>query len=109
MVQQLKDGITLFNARQFWHAHEQWEQCWLKAEEPDATFYKGLIQTAAALVHWQRGNLRGLQRNWQKARPRLVALPATMHGVELSTLISCMDHFVLCDGKNAVPELQSTE
>ncbi|NJL35275.1 MAG: DUF309 domain-containing protein, partial [Chloroflexaceae bacterium] len=23
------EGIRLFNAHHFWHAHEQWEACWL--------------------------------------------------------------------------------
>ena len=25
------EGIRLFNAGEFWHAHEQWESCWLAA------------------------------------------------------------------------------
>jgi predicted metal-dependent hydrolase len=92
------EGVRLFNQGAFWHAHEQWEQCWLAVQEPDTTFYQGLIQAAAALVHWQRGNLRGLQRNWAKARPKLVALPSPMHQLDLHALISAMDHFVIARG-----------
>lgn len=92
-------GIRLFNQAEFWHAHEQWEACWLGAREPDATFYKGIIQAAAALVHWQRGNPRGLRRNWAKARPKLLALPASMHGIDLRALIDAMDRFVIAQGQ----------
>jgi predicted metal-dependent hydrolase len=102
-----EEGIRLFNDGAFWHAHEQWEVCWRASVEPEATFYKGIIQTAAALVHWQRGNLRGLRRNWFKARPKLVALPAAMHGIDLRALIATMDGFVLADGRHgAVPRLR---
>jgi predicted metal-dependent hydrolase len=100
------EGIRLFNAGEFWHAHEQWEACWLTATEPEATFYKGIIQAAAALVHWQRGNPRGLRRNWEKSRPKLVALPNHMKGLNLRALIRDMDRFVIADGPpKQVPQL----
>ncbi len=92
------EGIRLFNAGEYWHAHEQWEACWLIAREPEITFYQGIIQAAAALVHWQRGNPRGLQRNWEKGRPKLVALPPVMLGLDLRTLIADMDQFVTTGG-----------
>ena len=92
------EGIRLFNAGEFWHAHEQWEACWLIAREPEFTFYQGIIQAAAALVHWQRGNLRGLRRNWEKGRPKLVALPPVMLGLDLRALIADMDRFVIAGG-----------
>ena len=102
------EGIRLFNAGEFWHAHEQWEICWRESTEPDATFFKGMIQAAAALVHWQRGNLRGLRRNWEKGRPRLVALPVAMRGLDVRALIADMDRFVLGSGVGApVPQLRS--
>ncbi|MBC8160976.1 MAG: DUF309 domain-containing protein, partial [Roseiflexaceae bacterium] len=79
----------------YWHAHEEWETSWRLAQEPIATFYKALIQTAAALVHWQRGNPRGLLRNWHKARPKLVAVLALPCPVDLPRLLNAMDAFVL--------------
>jgi uncharacterized protein len=95
------EGIRLFNAGEFWHAHEQWEACWLSSTEPDSTFYKGIIQAAAALVHWQKHNPRGLRRNWEKSRPKLVALPPMMNGLDLRALIADMDRFVLAGGPAA--------
>src|SRR5689334_379044 len=100
------EGIRLFNAGEFWHAHEQWEACWLESAEPETTFYKGIIQTAAALVHWQRGNQRGLRRNWEKARPKLVALPSQVKGLDLRALILDMDRFVIAGGSpERIPQL----
>jgi predicted metal-dependent hydrolase len=104
------EGIRLFNAGEFWHAHEQWESCWHATVEPEATFYKGIIQAAAALVHWQRGNRRGLLRNWEKGRPKLVALPARMRGIDLQALIADMDRFVIAGGPpERLPQLRLLE
>ena len=98
ITQNYLEGVRLFNDGEFWHAHEQWEACWLVSTEPESTFYKGIIQAAAALVHWKKGNPRGLRRNWSKGRPKLVALPATMQGLDLRDLIAAMDRFVIADG-----------
>jgi uncharacterized protein len=104
-TQNYLEGIRLFNAGEFWHAHEQWEACWLIAREPELTFYQGIIQAAAALVHWQRGNSRGLRRNWEKGRPKLVALPPAMLGLDLRALIIAMDRFVELGG-DTPPQLE---
>lgn len=88
------EGIRLFNAGQFWHAHEQWEACWLVAPEPDATFYKGIIQAAAALVKWQQGNQRGLHLNWAKGRPKLARLPTPFLGLDLHEFQAGMERFI---------------
>lgn len=94
----LAEGVELFNCNAFWHAHEAWEQGWRLAAQPAATCYKGLIQTAAALVHWQRGNPRGLVRNWAKARPRLVAVLVFPCPLDLPRLLADMDAFVVAHG-----------
>ena len=89
------EGVRLFNSGAFWHAHEQWEDCWRQAHEPEATLLKGLIQAAAALVHWQRGNPKGLWRNWYKARPRLVAVTHLQGTLSITSFIAQMDQFVV--------------
>ncbi|NOK63115.1 MAG: DUF309 domain-containing protein [Chloroflexi bacterium AL-W] len=106
MLETYLEGIHLFNTEHYWHAHEQWEICWLASDEPEATFYKGIIQAAAALVHWQRGNPRGLELNWAKSRPKLVALPSTICGLDLASLIKTMDQFVIAHGdREALPKI----
>jgi uncharacterized protein len=91
-------GLVLFNAGDYWHAHEIWEQRWLVSQEPYTSLYQGLIQAAAALVHWQRGNRRGLDRNWYKARPRLVAVATLTQILDLRAFIAAMDQFVRAGG-----------
>lgn len=88
------EGIRLFNEGQFWHAHEQWEACWLESEEPDASFYKGIIQAAAALVKWQQGNRRGMRLNWAKSYPKLARLPSPYMGLDVRTFSMAMEQFI---------------
>ena len=85
------EGLRLFNAGEFWHAHEQWEQCWLRARGPDAQLYQALIQAAAALVKWRQGNRRGLALNWAKSRARLDTLPPSYRGIDLAALRAHME------------------
>lgn len=98
------EGIRLFNEGHYWHAHEQWEVCWLRSAEPDATFYKAIIQAAAALVKWRQGNLRGLRRNWAKSCARLDRLPPAYLGLDLADLRAQIDRIV-ADPGGAPPRL----
>ncbi len=86
-----REGIELFNRGQFWHAHEAWEARWLHSSGYTRQFIQGLIQVAAALVHWQRGNQRGLLRNWHKAQINLSAVPSPYAGIDLTALGAWMD------------------
>jgi predicted metal-dependent hydrolase len=99
------EGVRLFNEGHYWHAHEQWEACWLASSEPEATFYKGIIQAAAALVHWQKHNLRGLRRNWAKSRPKLVAAMPLVDMLDILGLIAAMDRLVIAEGQGPAPRL----
>lgn len=60
-------GIMLFNARDFFEAHEVWEDLWAATSQPDRRFYQALIQSAVALFHFGNGNLRGAARLYQSA------------------------------------------
>jgi uncharacterized protein len=103
MPPEYAEGIRLFNAGHYWHAHEQWEQCWLRASGDDAIFYQALIQAAAALLKWRQGNLRGLRLNWAKSRARLDALPPHYYGLDLAALRAHLDSLVA--GATAEPPL----
>ncbi len=107
------EGIRLFNAQHFWHSHEQWEACWHATNDPnDSLFYKGIIQSAAALVHWQRGNPRGLRRNCEKSRSKLVLIPSPYMGIDLAAFMATMELFVFSFADTApppVPRIQLLE
>ncbi len=52
-------GIIAFNNRQFYDAHEFWEDLWLNYKLEDAKFVQGLIQLAVSYFHFFNNNLNG--------------------------------------------------
>ncbi len=50
-----REGIGLFNEERFWECHEVLEQIWHPARGIERNIIQGLILTAAALVHHQKG------------------------------------------------------
>jgi uncharacterized protein len=61
-------GIELFNLREFFDAHEVWEDLWHECGSADRRFYQALIQAAVAAYHWQRGNAAGAKRLYHSGR-----------------------------------------
>ncbi len=56
-----RQGVTLFNAGQYWEAHEALVAVWRGAPETERGHWQGLIQAAAALLHQSRGNTHGVE------------------------------------------------
>lgn len=67
----VREGAARFHAREFWHAHESWEEAWhsLRAagETEPAEFLHGMILCAAALENAKRGKEHGFKRQLAEA------------------------------------------
>jgi predicted metal-dependent hydrolase len=61
-------GVLLFNERDFFEAHEVWEDLWADSGPPERRFYQGLIQAAVGLLHFGNGNLRGAAKLYRSSR-----------------------------------------
>lgn len=83
----LRLGVARFNARQFFEAHEAWEEVWLEATREMRPFYQGLIQVAAAFVHLQRNEYPGTVRLLDEGLRKLAAYASPCEGVDLTSLI----------------------
>jgi predicted metal-dependent hydrolase len=83
---QFRRGIEQFNSRQFFEAHETWEEIWLHTPEPEKTFLQGIIQVAAAFHHYRRGNRAGTQSLLKAGLRKLDRFPGDYHGLKLETL-----------------------
>jgi uncharacterized protein len=79
-------GIQLFNAREFFLAHEVWEEIWLHESEPEKTFLQGLIQLAAAFHHYIRGNSEGAQSLLASAAVKLQRFAPHHRGIAVAEL-----------------------
>jgi hypothetical protein len=90
----MRAGARLFNAGEYWEAHEAWEVPWNAAKASgdavEANYVQGLILLAAA-IHKRRhyGNLEGGRRNYDKALRRLEGIGneyAAQDGIDLEGL-----------------------
>jgi uncharacterized protein len=87
-------GIELFNARQYYEAHEAWEDVWRVSEGDERKFYQGLIQAAAAMVHHTKGNLRGIEIVLPKALDKLESLPRIFMSLDLEKFTKELRNFL---------------
>ena len=79
-------GATLFNAREYFDAHEVWEDVWRAAPVEEKKFLQGLIQFAVALHHHSRGNLEGARSLLDRAQRNLSQYPDSFAGVNLAAV-----------------------
>ncbi|GAC1331110.1 MAG: hypothetical protein NVSMB17_08930 [Candidatus Dormibacteria bacterium] len=81
-------GVALFNAGQFWEAHEAWEGAWMPARGgPDADLFKGLVQLAAGCYHYQRRNRHGALVKWRDGAALLGPYLPGRDGLDLGGLV----------------------
>jgi hypothetical protein len=73
-------GIRLFNAREFYDAHEVWEDVWRESEGMEKRFLQGLIQAAVAFHHHSTGNVDGTCSLLERACKNLAACPEEFGG-----------------------------
>lgn len=91
---ELLGGAQLFNAGEYWEAHEVWEGPWNAAKMSgnlvEANYVQGLILLAAALhKRWHHDNAAGGQRNYIKALRRLEGIDnaySARDGIDLEAL-----------------------
>lgn len=83
--------FRLFNERDYFEAHEALEDLWVVEVEPLRTYYKGLIQAAVALCHWERGNHSGARKLYRSARAYLAPYPAEFEAFALEEFRRWLD------------------
>ena len=102
-------GIRLFNAREFYDAHEVWEDVWRESHGMEKRFLQGLIQAAVALHHHSTGNVVGACSLMERSRKNLAECPEEFEGIRLGILLTALGAWreALVSGKRApkVPEI----
>ncbi len=76
-------GVLLFNAQDFFEAHEVWEDLWAESHGHERRFYQGLIQAAVGLCHFHNGNLGGAAKLYRSSRDYMDALGERFLGLDL--------------------------
>src|SRR5580704_6002996 len=84
--EKFEHGLEHFNAREFFEAHEVWEEVWLIEDEPEKTFLQGIIQIAAAFHHYRRGNSDGAETLLAAGIVKISRFPARHRGLAIHDL-----------------------
>ena len=84
------DGIELFNAHEFFEAHEVWEDVWRQASGTKYEFYQGMIQCAVALEHYRRSNPRGVVSLYDSYRKHMRHVPDMFMGLDVRAFLDQM-------------------
>ena len=79
-------GIDLFNARQYFAAHEALETAWLAETGPVRELYRGILQVAVAYLHIQRGNYIGARKMFRHCHFWLEPFPDVCQGINIGQL-----------------------
>jgi uncharacterized protein len=83
-------GIVLFNDRDFFSAHEVWEDLWNDCGDTDRRFYQALIQAAVALYHYNQGNLRGAVKLFASSKAYMDKYPSPHLGLDCAAFWQTM-------------------
>ncbi len=89
-----EQGIDLFNEGRFFECHEAWEEMWKRSDGAVKLFYQGLIQAAVAILHAQRGNLKGARSLYEKASDKLDSIPHEHMGLAIGELRIELSRFI---------------
>ncbi|MDA0709999.1 MAG: DUF309 domain-containing protein [bacterium] len=87
----LRRGLRLFHAFEFWDAHEAWEGIWRRHRSNSRVFVQGLIQLAAACYQVRRGICHGAIKHFSNAHHKLGQFPDGFLGVRVVALCHAIE------------------
>jgi predicted metal-dependent hydrolase len=84
---ELYAAIDQYNRRWYFESHETLEDLWLVTPLPERDFFQAIIQTAAAFVHFVRGDYAGIFKLLDAAAEKLRAYEGERFGIDIKALI----------------------
>jgi hypothetical protein len=78
-------GILFFNERDFFEAHEVWEDLWAESHGNERRFYQGLIQAAVGLFHFGGGNLGGAVKLYRSSYDYMRSCGSPFLGLDVAS------------------------
>ena len=83
---QATEGLRLFNAGEYFEAHEALETAW-NAEKGDVrNLYQGILQVAVTYLHITRGNYSGAVKVYARSQKHLKDLADVCQGIQVEKL-----------------------
>src|SRR6266852_9634755 len=82
----LRRGIELYNAGEFFEAHEVLEEAWTPERGPRRLFLQALIHLAVGFYHCERANPAGASSQLQKGLHKLALYLPSCEGIDTARL-----------------------
>lgn len=86
LPQHAQEGLRLFNAGDYFEAHEALELAWRAETRPIRDLYRGVLQAAVVYLHMRRGNFSGAVKVGERCLRILHGLPASCRGIRVDIL-----------------------
>jgi len=83
----LKRGLDLARAGEYFAAHEALEDAWRAAEPAEKDFFQGLVHVVVAWYQAGRGNRTGFERQLEKAARRLGPFAPAHRAVDVAAIL----------------------
>jgi hypothetical protein len=80
------EGLRLFNAGNYFEAHEALEIAWLEERGKVRDLYRGILQVGVAYLHITRGNYHGAIKVYGRSLKWLRDWPAFCRGIHVEEL-----------------------
>ncbi|MBK7599056.1 MAG: DUF309 domain-containing protein [Acidobacteria bacterium] len=93
-ARKLSEGDRAVQRRRFYECHEVLEEIWLRAEGTEREFLHALIQAAAALHHDQRGNLKGAEGVFTRAKRNFDSLPRIVMRLDIPGFVCLLEDYL---------------
>jgi len=83
---QAAEGLRLFNAGEYFEAHESLEAAWLEEQGKVRELYRGILQIAVVYLHATRQNYNGVIKVYGRSQRWLKDWPDSCRGIHVAQL-----------------------
>ena len=83
---QAAEGLRLFNAGEYFEAHEALEIAWNEEKGKVRDLYRGILQIAVVYLHITRGNYNGAVKVYGRSQRWMKDWPAICRGIQVEEL-----------------------
>jgi len=84
-------GMELFQAGEYWQAHEYLEEAWKEETGSVRELYRAVLQAAVVYLHIERGNYLGAVKVYGKVQKWIQPWPEVCRGIEIGQLRRNLD------------------
>lgn len=81
-----EDGLRLFNAREYFEAHEALEDAWNAEKGKVRDLYRGILQIAVTYLHITRGNYKGAVKVYGRSQKWMKGWADICRGIDVAGL-----------------------